>query len=564
LPSSLFTQEFGPQVGGIRQSFEQFRSAPEKNWDALTNVRGFFHRIAGVARPLGMPMLGVLAANTEDLIVLLGSGKAQVNPTSLGMLASSLSAVESVLAQPSSAEAPTGLPQPTAAVSRVPGAERQKVFIVDDDPLSTRLIELSLHEAGFTTVTCKNGKETLGILEEERPDLILLDLLMPDQDGFETCRQIRATAQLDRIPIIFLTRINALEEKVQALRSGGDDYITKPFEPTELVARVSAHIQRYTAQRDQAIRDPLTGVFNPRYFRQAFNRAIRAAQQDKQPLCVAMIDVDRFKEVNDEYGHQAGDKVLTAVASRIGGTLRKSDLLARYGGDEFAAIFTKTAAYGVLSTLERLIVTVRQMKVPIGDNKMASVSLSIGLAGWTPGESAEDLHKRADAALYEAKERGRNRLVVAESRAKRDSGVVPFERAPRPPTTTSTTTSKGPLRILLVDDSSLTRDVLKMYLMKLDVILSDANNGKEALAKVRSERPSLVLADLRMPEVDGLELSRTLRDDPSTAHIPVIILTAYLEPTDYERCMASGAKEVLTKPVEPLQLLNAINRHTSR
>lgn len=541
-------KEVDAQLPTLRQCIGAFQADPSRR-AALEPVREVFHRLGGVAAPCGAPLLGALAQLTEELVLLIASGKLEAGPEASRALLASLKGVEAFSRREvSPPPAPVAAAQPVA-----PEAEANKILIVDDDPLSARLIEICLGEAGFSTRYCKDSRDAIAALDSELPDLILLDLVMPDQDGFETCRQIRALASSDRIPIIFLTRVSNLGDKVEALRSGGDDYMTKPFEPVELVARVRAHMQRHAAQREQIIRDAVTGAHSHRYFKQRLNQELRRLERAPGSLSLAMVDVDHFKRANDEHGHAAGDAILKGVVREALSVLRRTDLLGRYGGDEFAVVLPATAAYQAASLLERVAQRIAGGSFgPEGSAEKLRATVSVGLSEWKPGITSSALIEQADRALYEAKRRGRNRVVVAEDRA--DAGAQEA----------AASGGAGQLSILLVDDSRLTRDILKLYLVSLGVVLTDAENGAEALERIRKERPNLVLADLRMPRLDGLGLLHALRAEPAISATPVIILTGHLEPGVYDSCLGAGAKEVLVKPVEPVDLLNVVNKHLDR
>src|SRR5215212_2795849 len=223
-----------------------------------------------------------------------------------------------------------------------------RVLLVEDDPAIVRLLVKILGTRGMKIMSCSTGAEGLEAVDREEWELCLLDRGLPDFDGIEICRHIKADARFDARQVIMLSAYGSLDDRVEALNLGADDYITKPFHPTELLARVNAS-RRVVEMQQQLVdmarqleelsaRDHLTGVFNRRHFGETLERAFDQSSRYRRPLSMAIIDVDRFKDINDTLGHQAGDAVLAEVAKRFSGSVRSSDYLARWGGEEFVVL----------------------------------------------------------------------------------------------------------------------------------------------------------------------------------------------------------------------------------
>lgn len=312
-----------------------------------------------------------------------------------------------------------------------------KALIIDDTLTSATLVRHQLGKMGLETVHARDGESGIELFKSERPDLILLDIIMPGLDGFEVARRIR---QLERdgewTPIIFLTARTGDEDLERGIEVGGDDYLIKPVSEIVLKAKVRA-MQRIAQMRysllvltrklDEANRelmrlssaDGLTGIANRRRFDEALLKEWRRCAREARPLALLLIDVDFFKPFNDNYGHQAGDECLKAVARALSQTLhRPSDLAARYGGEEFAVILPGTDEAGALAVAEALRAAVQQMGIAHRYSEVAPVvTISVGLACRTPKPGDETgfigLLKDADTALYRAKSEGRNRVVSA-------------------------------------------------------------------------------------------------------------------------------------------------------
>jgi len=314
-----------------------------------------------------------------------------------------------------SASSQAGLLQPSLT-----GDERvlSKVLIVDDDPFSARLIHGCLRDAGFLSSYCCDAHEALNIVISELPDLIVLDVAMPGMDGFNLCRRVRAHPALQFTPVIFVTRKGDLEQRVKGLEVGGNDYIAKPFEPQELVARVRSHLIRLAELRSMAVRDGLTRCFNHKYFKMRLEQEVARSARYEEPLTVAMLDIDHFKQVNDRHGHPTGDEVLRHLANMVVATVRSTDVVARYGGEEFGLLFVQSglpeASIIANRIRERVARTVFTTSTPDADAINVTVSVSIGLAQYTAKEDVPTLIRRADQALYRAKNGGRNQVAVDE------------------------------------------------------------------------------------------------------------------------------------------------------
>ncbi len=294
-----------------------------------------------------------------------------------------------------------------------------KVLIIDDSPDARAVAKARLKKEGLSIV-CSNGGETgLRSARADKPDLILLDVDMPDMSGFDVCRTLKADSELCMIPVIFLTGSCSDEDKVQGLDLGAIDYITKPFDEFELRARVRAalrtkHLQDLLVEHAQ--RDPLTELHNRRALKERMQREWARSRRARSCLAVIMADVDHFKRINDIHGHPAGDLLLREIARAIAGQCRRSDTAFRYGGDEFAILCPDVAAPGAAVLAERCRAAVAALRVSVASGDV-QVTASFGVADSLDVPSPQGLVERADQALYRAKQAGRNRVAVAGSPA---------------------------------------------------------------------------------------------------------------------------------------------------
>lgn len=311
-----------------------------------------------------------------------------------------------------------------------------KALLIEDTLTSATLVSHQLRNIGIEPIVARNGETGIELYKQERPDLILLDIIMPGMDGFEVARRIRQLEQFGEwTPIIFLTARTSDADLEKAISVGGDDYLIKPVSETVLAAKVRA-MQRIAQMRfsllvltrklDDANQeltrlsslDGLTGISNRRQFDETLLREWRRLGRQGRPLSMLLCDVDFFKQFNDGYGHQVGDECLKAVARTLRDTLRRpADLVARYGGEEFAVILPDTEITGALQVAEAMRSAVEGLNITHRYSKGASVvTISIGVASTTPSRTGSDssaLLKRADDALYRAKQAGRNRIAAA-------------------------------------------------------------------------------------------------------------------------------------------------------
>jgi diguanylate cyclase (GGDEF)-like protein len=268
-------------------------------------------------------------------------------------------------------------------------------------------------------IAAPDGEQALMLAAEHDPDLLLVDVTMPGMDGYDVCRAIQAGGS-NAPPVIFLTAHTQITSRVAGLDAGAVDYIVKPFEQTELIARVRAALRSKAARdefAEQATRDPLTGLFNRRQLDVLSGEAIAVAKRYGRDLSCLMVDLDRFKSVNDQHGHAAGDTVLREAARRFAESIRAADILGRYGGEEFLLLLPETGALAAVTAANKLRSALAASPFDLGALDL-QVTASIGVAAWHDGMSASaSLYAAADEALYRAKELGRNRTELHDARA---------------------------------------------------------------------------------------------------------------------------------------------------
>lgn len=297
---------------------------------------------------------------------------------------------------------------------------KQTILVVDDMPANIDVL-VGLLSDKYRVKAARNGRKALSIARSENPpDLILMDVVMPEMDGYEACRRLKAESDTAAIPVIFVTSLADDEDEEKGLRLGAVDYITKPFRSAIVKARVENHLKLKSYQdllKRQSNLDGLTGLPNRRAFDELLAQEWRRGARLESPLSLIMLDIDCFKQYNDNYGHLPGDEVLRQVGKALASVGRSHDFVGRYGGEEFVCLLPHTDAPGATQVARKLQQAVGELKINHGYSSAADhISISLGVAGTVPRADSDptELLEKADAMLYQAKEQGRNRYCLAE------------------------------------------------------------------------------------------------------------------------------------------------------
>jgi len=301
--------------------------------------------------------------------------------------------------------------------------DAMKILVVDDSPDSINLLQDILKKK-YQIITARSGEEALIKAKECEPDLILLDIVMPKISGFDVCNQLKAELKLNNVPIIFVSACDEISIVVEGFRLGGVDYITKPFRKEEVLARVNTHLQlkilleektKLIEKLDQTSRtDSLTGLSNRRNLLEKLNYEAKRFERNKKPFSIILADIDKFKSINDTYGHGGGDYILVEIANLLTRNSRDQDIVSRWGGEEFLILLPETDASGAKNLAEKYRQIINSHNFHLDENQI-SVTMSFGVNTMLNNEDSknvtETVIKRADNCLYEAKRNGKNRVV---------------------------------------------------------------------------------------------------------------------------------------------------------
>jgi diguanylate cyclase (GGDEF)-like protein len=334
-----------------------------------------------------------------------------------------------------------------------------------------------------------------------------------------------------------MTVKSAERARAECLALGADEYFEKPVVAEELQNAVSARLRTGSDLQREFRRDPLTGLPNRAAFHESFDRARYVAALAGEPLSVGLIDLDHFRLVNDACGRSVGDQVLRRVAAVISGELSGSDLVARWGGEEFAVLFPKTDPAGAAVVLNKALLALRAESFPGGAGRTTQITFSAGVAPVQNGTCVEEGLAEAERHLYLAKQNGLDRVVSPEDKVD----------APR-------------RKILIAEDDELIRMVIRRLLEREGFEVTTCNDGSAALASAYENTYSMILSDVGMPLLDGFELLRRLRELPESERTPVVMLTSMGKDEDVHRGFELGADDYIVKPFSSSELLSRVRR----
>jgi diguanylate cyclase (GGDEF)-like protein len=454
-----------------------------------------------------------------------------------------------------------GAPHPDTATASRRG--RARILVVDDSPsIQESLFELL--QDPYDVFVASNGADALELVAAEAPDLVLLDVVMPGMDGYAVCQRLKASPDTADIPVVFLTGLHQDEDEVRGLEAGAIDYLSAPFHPFLVKARVKNHIEAkrsHDALKGLSFLDGLTGIPNRRRFDDFLQREWVRSQRSRTPLALILMDVDHFKAYNDLYGHGAGDGCLRQVAKVLeSAILRPVDLVARYGGEEFACILPETDWPGALLVAQRVQEQLAACAMPHAASPVApTLTVSIGVACIVPTQEglAEELLLAADQCLYTAKRLGRNR-IVDDPQADETEPAAPetssSPRTPEPaavPVSNATGSQNGERmgRILLVEDDKHMRTMMAARLSSIPAELEVVPGPVDALNHLARFTPDLILSDVVMPEMDGFALAEKVKAQPSLRPCAFVLLTSITRSLR-DRSLQVGADDYLSKREE--------------
>jgi diguanylate cyclase (GGDEF)-like protein len=413
--------------------------------------------------------------------------------------------------------------------------DRSTLLIIDDDPSLLELLSTVLEGPGREILVAKTAAEAQAHLEMNRISLILLDLVLPDTDGRNFLLKLKENPATAPLPVLVLSAKIGAQPKTECFALGADAYFEKPIEIEILAAAVSSWLQRTEVRMREARRDPLTGLQNRAAFREAFLQHASLATRKGESLSVAILDLDRFKSVNDTYGHSMGDQVLKRTSDVLKATLRRSDWVARWGGEEFVVLFPGTDEEGAAQAMWKALESLREVIFESPDGKVFGVTFSAGIALAAPGQTVEEAVAEADKFLYLAKESGRNRVLTSTE-------------APK----------EAPQSVLVLAVDEAVTEVVRRRLEREGFSVETAANPQAGLTAVENREFALCLLDSRLPGTQDLLLVETLRRRARAGALPILLLTEAGEEDLLAKGFERGVDDYIVKPFTPMELLTRV------
>jgi two-component system cell cycle response regulator len=426
------------------------------------------------------------------------------------------------------------------------GSMQCRLLVVDDDDVLRAYLRRRLQLDGCLVDDVPNVEAAKRMLHEQTYDLIMLDLKLHPQPGYDLFEYLKEDPTLKWIPLIVLSGRNDLDDKIRCFKLGADDYVTKPFQYEELAARIYSLLKRSRNFEQLAFRDPLTGANNRRYFDHQIGLELQRIERSPVPISLVFIDIDKFKSINDTYGHHVGDLVLQGLSHLLQTNIRTTDLLARFGGEEFIIVLPGSTEEQGVHSIQMILDQANRQPVAQNEGKAFFITFSAGVAQWQPGMPIVEWLRIADAAMYQAKQQGRNRVHGAQYSNAQIGAKVEYI----PPV------QDQKKKLLLVDDDLILRSIVVSQLEHLPIEIIQASDGEEAFHILREVQIDVCILDSVMPKMNGLSLMAILKSDPlySQQGMKILMLSGKQKEDDIVRGFKLGADDYMTKPFSLVEL----------
>jgi two-component system cell cycle response regulator len=423
-------------------------------------------------------------------------------------------------------------------------ASGSRLLVIDEDDVLRSYLVRRLTLEGYEVDDARDAHTAKKLMRQITYDLITLDLMMHPQSGYELFEFVKQDPTLKWVPVIVLSGRSDFHDKVRCFQLGADDYITKPFQYEELSIRIYSQLKRTQVFEQMAFRDPLTGVYNRRYFDHQVTVELQRIQRYPAPISLAFIDIDRFKSINDTHGHHVGDLVLQGMSHLLQNHLGATDVLARLGGEEFVVVFPGSSAEEARLIVEDILQHTRTGPVAQNEGQAYHVTFSAGVCEWVKGLSVDEWIKCADHAMYTAKQSGRDRVLLftgGMSAPEHSTGLSMHEERRK--------------TVLIAADDRILRSILVTKLRHLPLTFVEVVDGIEAYEIISKQLVDLCILDGPMPRQDGFEMLAQLKEKQGKPEgLQVLMLSGRSREEDMSRGVQLGVDAFMPKPFSMVEL----------
>lgn len=426
-------------------------------------------------------------------------------------------------------------------------ANESFILVIDSDAQFASHIKEALEEKGIPVVIALTGKKGLELFYTLKPQMVILDLHLPDADGFNLVARIYEAARNRYLPIAIASADNRIENQVRAMEIGATDFLSKPLNMSYFLSYVTNRLKNQEMILQNTLYDELTGAGNRKYFNEVLSQMTKLFKRTKDSFSLILLDLDYFKKVNDNYGHPVGDEVLQTFSQLLLKTKRDSDHFFRYGGEEFALIVPNTKAQAACDLVERIRADFAKISFSDGLSDLFHVTFSAGISEY---RLEKDLVNEADQALYQAKKNGRNQTKVYEL---------------------TNNDLRRHLNIIIVDDDSLVRKLVSKQFSSwkpddFDINIEEYADGVSFIEApwYKPDENYMILLDGVMPKMDGLEVLSHVRSQYPSENIVISMLTSRINESDIVLALKSGADDYIVKPFYAKEVVARVQRLTMR
>jgi diguanylate cyclase (GGDEF)-like protein len=416
------------------------------------------------------------------------------------------------------------------------------ILIVDDDISLLIYLKDRLEQEGYLVLVASDIRKGLSFFYDFNPDCLILDIFLSNDSGLTIMEEFQTQIKKKFVSTIVMSVDDRKETRIKSFQMGADDFIGKPFDMNEFLVRLKRHLDRRLLISESLLLDELTKVYNRRFLTMEYERVLMEHSHSSKPLCLAILDIDHFKNVNDTYGHVAGDAVLLQFAEFLQKNSRPEDRIVRYGGEEFVLLLPHTTSEEGGELLNDLLQNFSAQAIPI-DHEQLFITFSAGIYEIRDQEMhLEKAVQLADSALYKAKKNGRNRVECYTEQQNEQYEATK-------------------LKVAVIDDSEIMRESISYFLngmslekYELEIKLFDGGRSFFEDPWSKSDHAYLVLLDGVMPQMDGLEILERIRTLPNSSRFTVLMLTARKRESDIVKALNLGADDYMTKPFSTAEL----------